>query len=32
MLDNARFVDPGDERHAYFICQSCGGSVEPRQL
>ncbi|HEX7701505.1 MAG TPA: hypothetical protein VF403_12300 [Kofleriaceae bacterium] len=32
MLDNARFVDPGDERHAYFICQSCGGSVEPRHL
>jgi hypothetical protein len=31
-LDNARFVDPGDERHAYFICQSCGGSVEPRHL
>jgi hypothetical protein len=32
MLDNARFVDPGDERHAYFICQSCGGSVEARHL
>jgi hypothetical protein len=32
MLDTARFVDPGDERHAYFICQNCGGSVEARQL
>ena len=32
MLDNARFVDPGDERHAYFICQTCGRSVEPRHL
>jgi hypothetical protein len=27
-LANARFVDPGDERCAYFICQSCGRSSQ----